>query len=353
MSLSIRLLAAQALSSACDAKTPSTTNSDAVHVPPEPVSPTAPTSSASAPYDPGGADEASGAAKDADSDEDDGEDEYHSVPRGKRPSSPAAPDDGRSLFGSSDEDEDAVDVETTYDDEVASDHESESISLVSSDSCDDLKHVDDDDNPDDVGDLDSGEEPEQDNIVVGAVPEEDSEYEGGDAVEAQIKEENEDPNSLNAIAEQHFADKFLHSLGDTEKVLAGDVVGKNLNKLHEHSTSGWTEPVYPDVFQHPPTSYEPVDETNNYSDLQKEPFGPTPEAMKCGDSPLALFFFFMPVAIWQHIVVCCNSYKHEQFEAWVDAYIERRKMMLRQRPDTTIPIRTDEGAISKVYLAIK
>ncbi|KAG2769880.1 hypothetical protein Pcac1_g18913 [Phytophthora cactorum] len=321
MSLSIRLLAAQALSSACDAKTPSTTNSDAVHVPPEPVSPTAPTSSASAPYDPGGADEASGAAKDADSDEDDGEDEYHSVPRGKRPSSPAAPDDGRSLFGSSDEDEDAVDVETTYDDEVASDHESESI-LVSSDSCDDLKHVDDDDNPDDVGDLDSGEEPEQDNIVVGAVPEEDSEYEGGDAVEAQIKEENEDPNSLNAIAEQHFADKFLHSLGDTEKVLAGDVVGKNLNKLHEHSTSGWTEPVYPDVFQHPPTSYEPVDETNNYSDLQKEPFGPTPEAMKCGDSPLALFFFFMPVAIWQHIVVCCNSYKHEQFEAWVDAYIE-------------------------------
>ncbi|KAG6956195.1 hypothetical protein JG687_00010751, partial [Phytophthora cactorum] len=173
---------------------PSTTNSDAVHVPPEPVSPTAPASSASAPYDPGGADEASGAAKDADSDEDDGEDEYHSVPRGKRPSSPAAPDDGRSLFGSSDEDEDAVD------------------------------HVDDDDNPDDVGDLDSGEEPEQDNIVVGAVPEEDSEYEGGDAVEAQIKEENEDPNSLNAIAEQHFADKFLHSLGDTEKVLAGDVV---------------------------------------------------------------------------------------------------------------------------------
>ncbi|KAG3171811.1 hypothetical protein PI126_g1683 [Phytophthora idaei] len=238
MSLSIRLSAAQALGSACDAKAPSTTNSDAVHVPPEPVSPTAPTSSASgafilsvvvfyeiayrlyicfaAPYDPGGADEASGAAKDADSDEDDGEDEYHSVPRGKRPSSPAAPDDGRSLFGSSDEDEDAVDVETTYDDEVASDHESESISLVSSDSCDDFKHVDDDDNPDDVGDLDSGEEPERDNIVVGAVPEEDSEHEGGDAVEAQIKEENEDPNSLNAIAEQHFADKFLHSLGGTE-----------------------------------------------------------------------------------------------------------------------------------------
>ncbi|KAF1777819.1 hypothetical protein GQ600_23419 [Phytophthora cactorum] len=182
-------MAAQALGSACDAK---------------------------APYDPGGADEASGAAKDADSDEDDGEDEYHSVPRGKRPSSPAAPDDGRSLFGSSDEDKDAVDVETTYDDEVASDHESESMyklmlyyivltlyymdcilcattsSLVSSDLCDDLKHVDDDDNPDDVGDLDSGEEPERDNIVVGAVPEEDSEHERGDAVEAQIKEENED-----------------------------------------------------------------------------------------------------------------------------------------------------------------
>ncbi|KAG6950673.1 hypothetical protein JG688_00014060, partial [Phytophthora aleatoria] len=140
-------------------------------------------------------------------------------------------------------------------------------SLVSSDSCDDLKHVDDDHNPDDVGDLDSGEEPERDNIVVGVVPEEDSEHERGDAVEAQIKEENEDQNSLNAIAEQHFADKFLHSLGGTEKVLAGDVVGKNLNKLREHSTSGWTEPVYPDVFQHPPTPYEPVDETNNYSDL--------------------------------------------------------------------------------------
>ncbi|KAF1789867.1 hypothetical protein GQ600_10033 [Phytophthora cactorum] len=93
-------------------------------------------------------------------------------------------------------------------------------------------------------------------------------------------------------------------------------------------------------------AYEPVDETNNYSDLSK------------------------------------GTLQNEQFEAWVDAYIERRKMMLRQRPDTTIPIRvrsdirmilmavkpvlplscvfssgfwkqTDEGAISKVYLAIK
>ncbi|KAF1789864.1 hypothetical protein GQ600_10029 [Phytophthora cactorum] len=202
---------------------PSTTNSDAVHVPPEPVSPTAPTSSASgafilsvivfyeiayrlyicfaAPYDPGGADEASGAAKDADSDEDDGEDEYHSVLVENAPVALLLPTTGALSSGHPMKTKMQLtsklhmmmrllpttnqkvctnlccNLHCTYAYYLDCILYATTSSLVSSDSCDDLKHVDDDDNPDDVGDLDSGEEPEQDNIVVGAVPEEDSEYE--------------------------------------------------------------------------------------------------------------------------------------------------------------------------------
>lgn len=163
-------------------------------------------------------------------------------------------------------------------------------SLLSSHSDDDLNQVDEGDNPDDFGGLDSGDEPKQDDIVDEDDPEEDNEDDPANAAEGQDVEKNEDPKSLDATAERHFAEKFLEALGGTEKVLAGNVVGKDLDKLREHSTNGWTEPVYPYVFEHLKTPYEPVDDTNSYPDLCKEPFGPTYETMKCGDSPLALFF---------------------------------------------------------------
>ncbi|KAF1776847.1 hypothetical protein GQ600_11509 [Phytophthora cactorum] len=52
------------------------------------------------------------------------------------------------------------------------------------------------------------------------------------------------------------------------------------------------EPPPPDVYEYLQTPYRAVGEDNSYPDLRKEHFGSTPDAVKCGDSPLALFFYF-------------------------------------------------------------
>ncbi|EEY53856.1 uncharacterized protein PITG_07476 [Phytophthora infestans T30-4] len=68
-----------------------------------------------------------------------------------------------------------------------------------------------------------------------------------------------------------------------------------------------------------------VGDENSYADLRKDPFGPTPDAMKWSDSPLAIFFNVLSVALWQHNAVCSNNYKHEQTDVLVEVYFDRRK----------------------------
>ncbi|KAG2796768.1 hypothetical protein PC129_g21460 [Phytophthora cactorum] len=146
--------------------------------------------------------------------------------------------------------------------------------------------------------------------------------------------------------------KFLESLGGSDKVLAGNVVGDDLDNLRLHSKPGWTEPENPDMYEYLHTPYRAVVEENSYPDLRKELFGPTPDSMKCVDSPLALFFYFMPVALWQHIAVSSNNYKHEHLEPRVEAYIERRNNMLRRRPDGKTLVRT-RGEVRMDHMAVK
>eukprot|EP00644_Phytophthora_capsici_P001048 jgi/Phyca11/121333/e_gw1.43.320.1 len=202
---------------------------------------------------------------------------------------------------------------------------------MSSDLEDTLNMIEDGEDPNDFGGLESGEEIDEDDIV-----DEDYGQDSGAEVGGEHGDEIEnepgfdDINSVESIAERHFTEMFLASLGGSDKVLTGNVVGDDLNKLREHSVSGWSEPESPDVHEYLQRPYKAVGEENSYPDLRKEPFGPTPDAMKCGNSPLALFFYFMPVALWQHIAVCSNNYKHEQTEARVEAYFERRKNMLRR-----------------------
>ncbi|OWZ07329.1 hypothetical protein PHMEG_00020290 [Phytophthora megakarya] len=171
-------------------------------------------------------------------------------------------------------------------------------SVMAIDAEDDLNAVEGGDDADEFG---GGDEPEQDDIV--DEDESNIEDECDEAVIADEEEEHNNPNSIEAIAERHFAEKFWESLGGTEKVLAGNVVGKDLDKLRDHSVNGWSLPVFPYVYEYLQKPYEKVGEENSYPDLRREPSGPSSEAMRCGDSPLALFFFFMPVALWQHIAM--------------------------------------------------
>ncbi|KAG3112959.1 hypothetical protein PI125_g7744 [Phytophthora idaei] len=64
---------------------------------------------------------------------------------------------------------------------------------------------------------------------------------------AADEDSQSDPNSPGAIAERHFTKKFLTSLGGVDKVLAS---AKDMDKLREHSTTGWSDLVYPDLFEY-------------------------------------------------------------------------------------------------------
>ncbi|ETO72916.1 hypothetical protein F444_11097, partial [Phytophthora nicotianae P1976] len=170
------------------------------------------------------------------------EDEYELVPRHKRTlqlGPTASTTHGTSLFGSS---EDESGGEATAHDGVSGDHHcvSEASSIMSSDSDDELNKIEEVDDPDDNAGFGSGDEIEEDSIV----DTDNSDQEGEDAAAGTARDceeeegdsEEENPNSAESIAERHFAEKFLESLGGPDKLLAGTGMSKqDLEKLREHS----------------------------------------------------------------------------------------------------------------------
>ncbi|POM71941.1 Hypothetical protein PHPALM_11427 [Phytophthora palmivora] len=209
------------------------------------------------------------------------------------------------------------------------------------------------DSEDDLNEIEEGEGPEDRVIWTPDHPDGIAEDGGNGITNEELEDgDTEDPNSVEAISERHFAEKFLESLGGSEKVLVGEVMGQDMDKLRDYSVNGWSDPVYPDVYAYLQTPYEVISEDNSYPDLRREPHGPTLAAMKCGESPLTLFFFFMPVALWQHIAVCSNNYKHEQLEARVEAYIKRRNKIQRRHPEDTTSIRAP-GDVRMSLMAVQ
>ncbi|KAG3099014.1 hypothetical protein PI124_g17613 [Phytophthora idaei] len=125
----------------------------------------------------------------------DEDDEYHllsSDPRDARPTSAAAPSRGNFLFGSSDGSDDDDDTSTCTEE------------------IDNASEAKDDNVDEDISDT---EEESVDDDVADDAADEDSQ--GG-------------PNAPAAIAECHFAEQFLTSLGGAGNVLAGNVVGDSL-----------------------------------------------------------------------------------------------------------------------------
>ncbi|ETL85032.1 hypothetical protein L917_15299 [Phytophthora nicotianae] len=89
------------------------------------------------------------------------------------------------------------------------------------------------------------------------------------------------------------------------------------------------------------TPYVPVEGASSYPGLRQGYSGPTPEVLHRGDSPMALFFYFMPVALWQHVAVCSNKYQRDMLHARVaDAY-KRHKRRCQANPATKKKTRRD------------
>ncbi|KAI9988316.1 hypothetical protein PInf_021715 [Phytophthora infestans] len=143
-------------------------------------------------------------------------------------------------------------------------------------------------------------------------------------------EEVVDPTENDIAAEVLFAESFLDRFGGEDQVLSGNL--KN-EVLREMAAAGWEDVEEPDTREYLMGPYEPVDNTQSYPGLRQGYSGPTAEALRNADSPLALFFFFMPVALWQHIALCSNDYGHEMTPLRVDERYKRYRSKQRLNPD--------------------
>ncbi|KAF1792869.1 hypothetical protein GQ600_3981 [Phytophthora cactorum] len=134
--------------------------------------------------------------------------------------------------------------------------------------------------------LDSGDESEEEDL---------SDLDVSDSETSSSEAIDEDGDELFDNEERHFADHFLESMGGEDRVHAGE------------------------------TPYAPIPDPNEYPDLLKRRHGPTTAALKSGDSPISLYFLFMPVSMWQHIAGCRRFYMDQRVEAYFEKKGEREQ----------------------------
>ncbi|KAG6617416.1 uncharacterized protein IUM83_02425 [Phytophthora cinnamomi] len=135
-----------------------------------------------------------------------------------------------------------------------------------------------------------------------------------------------------------FAENLLGRFGGEDQVLAGNLKNPVLLSM---TVTGWEDVVEPDIHQHMMAPYEPVDDVGSYPGLRQSYSGPTAEALQHGDSPVALFFYFLPVVLWQHIAACSNEYHREMLPHRIDESYQRYRKKLRRNADLTRKTRRD------------
>ncbi|KAG6620894.1 uncharacterized protein IUM83_11685 [Phytophthora cinnamomi] len=166
--------------------------------------------------------------------------------------------------------------------------------------------------------LKSGDEAAQDDVVTDA--ECDRDEWPSDASAMGESEANPEQDAMDIQLAKEFLDEFAGA----DAILAGNLMEK---PLKEFSATGWGVIHEPNVYNELKTRYVPVENTGSYPGRHQGYAGPTPEVLHRGDSPMALFFYFMPVALWQHIAICSNKYQLEMLTECVDEVYRRHKLL--------------------------
>ncbi|GMF55931.1 unnamed protein product [Phytophthora fragariaefolia] len=192
------------------------------------------------------------------------------------------------------------------------------------DKGDNLNVIDDERDAAEYGVMDSGDDAEKDDLDVGEDQDESTNAHASDDDEAAAATEEA------ICAEMHFAQSFRDSFGGEDQILAGNFKSDVLRSM---AAEGWKDVVEPDTHDYPMTPYEPANNTSSYPGLRHGYSGPTPDALRNAESPLAPFFFFMPVALWQHIAVCSNQYGREMIHVRIDEQYKRYCSKRRYNPD--------------------
>uniref|UniRef100_H3H8Y9 Uncharacterized protein n=1 Tax=Phytophthora ramorum TaxID=164328 RepID=H3H8Y9_PHYRM len=205
---------------------------------------------------------------------------------------PTADVDDASVTTADDNDASVASIEVQDDDE---DDLSLRGSELLADNNDSLNAVNADENEEQYGAIESGDEAENDDVDTGEYDSDESE-----SVRCMPDDivDDLDETESEVAEEVFFAEKFLESFGGSDQVLAGNLKDAVLRSM---TATGWEDVEQPDVYEHMMTPYEPVNNSSSYPGLRQGYSGPTAEALRRGDSPMALFFFFLPVVLWQHI----------------------------------------------------
>ncbi|OWZ16488.1 LOW QUALITY PROTEIN: hypothetical protein PHMEG_0009714 [Phytophthora megakarya] len=99
-----------------------------------------------------------------------------------------------------------------------------------------------------------------------------------------------------------------------------------------------------DVDEYIQQPYEPVDNSSIYPWLRQRYSGPSAEALRHEDSPIGLFFYMMPVVLWQHIAASSNEYHRGMLPLrYEEAYRRYRKKYFaskRSRDQPELPRKT-------------
>ncbi|GMF41809.1 unnamed protein product [Phytophthora fragariaefolia] len=161
-------------------------------------------------------------------------------------------------------------------------------SVLLADKDDNLKLIDDEGDAVKYGLMNSGDDAEKYDLEVGEDQDESTNAHASDDEEAAATDEA-------ICAELHFAQSFLDSFGGEDQLLAGNLKSDVLCSM---SAEGGEDVVEPDTHDYLMTPNESVSDTSSYPGLRHGYSGPTPDALRNAESPLTLFFFFMPVALW-------------------------------------------------------
>ncbi|OWY93769.1 hypothetical protein PHMEG_00036712 [Phytophthora megakarya] len=166
------------------------------------------------------------------------------------------------------------------------------------------------------------------------------EYDDDEDPEAHCVPEDvvDDPDETEqeVAAEVLFAEDFTSKFGGEDEVLAGKLTNDVLREMLGREDAKET-----DTYDYLMAPYEPVNDSNSYPGLRQGYSRPTAEVLRSGDSPAAVFFYFMPVVLWQHIAACSNEYHREMLPLrYEDAYVRYRKKYFqnkRQKEEPPLP----------------
>ncbi|ETK86371.1 hypothetical protein L915_08994 [Phytophthora nicotianae] len=188
------------------------------------------------------------------------------------------------------------------------------------DKHDNLNAVEPGESADQYGVIESGDEAEKDDVDVG---EYDSDHDVVGFCAPKDFVDEVDETEAKIPEEVLFAANFLESFGRADEVL---YVGNG------------EDVVEPNIDDHMMGPYDPVSNKGSYPGLRQGYSGPSAEALRPGDSPIALFFYYLPVVLWQHIAGYSNDYHREMLPLRIDAaYSCYRK---KQRPNPDLPRKT-------------